>query len=140
MGIRVSGGLVNAVAIGADGGAIANFVAAFTMPTQEVKRLVIRKIMWRNRTGGNANLFVGYGDRTAVGSLFRRVMPLILMINGFDGELDELNIPIAGNRNEGFVQDATIPTGTNGNIMVGTDAAAVGVGTPVEVTLEVEMY
>lgn len=139
MGVRLSTGLVSLTAVGnGDGVAIgATGFTAWTLSTG--KRAIIRKIMWRNRTGGNGNLLVGYGDRTVAGSIFRQVMPSIFMVNGIDGELTEVEIPIVGNFIEGFKADTTAVTGTVGNIIVETDCAGVGAApTDAQVLMEIE--
>lgn len=140
MGVRYSGPLVSIVAVGAGpGGAVANYQTAFAMPAT-AKRLIIRKIMWHNRSGANGNLQVGYGDLTGAGSLFRQILPNIAMLNGFDGELAEGDLPIAGNRPEGMEIDITVPTGTTGDILIGTDIAGVGAApNDVQVRIEVEV-
>ena len=137
MSVRMTGGLVRCVALGAgDGGAVANAVTAWVLSIG--KRAVIKKLLWRNQVGVNADLLVGYGDRTAAGSLFRQVLPIIRCVNGVDGELTEEELPICGNSPEGFIADTTIPTGTVGNILVETTTDGVGAGTPLEVIVEVE--
>ena len=140
MGQRLTGGMVALVATGAgNGGAVANALTAWTLSAG--KRAIIRKITWRNRTGANANLLIGFGDRTAVGSLFRQVLPTILMINGIDGELSEDLLPICGNTPQGFQADTTVPTGTVGNILVETDSVLVApppATTDIQVIIEVE--
>lgn len=139
MGIRLSSNLVSIIANAAGpGGAVAGSQTAWTLSAG--KRAIIRKIHWRNRTGGNCSLLVGFGDRTVAGSLFRQVLPRILTLNGIDGSMAEVDLPIVGNTPEGFQNDATIPTGTIGNILVETDdaPAGIGAGAPLEVTIEVE--
>ena len=138
IGRRLTGGLVRIVAVGADGGAVALAQVAHILTPG--KRAIIRKIAWRNRTGVNGNLLIGFGDRTVAGNLFRQVFPAILMINGIDDKMEEGEVPIMGNGHEGFSADTTVPTGTVGNILVATDAALVAVATPVEVTIEVEEF
>lgn len=137
MGVRISGGLVRCIAVGAgDGGAIANAVIAHTLSLG--KRAIIRKIMWNNRTGGVGPLLVGFADRTVVGAVFRQVMPFIWTLAGLDGELTEPELPIVGNTPQGFAVDNTVPAGTIGDIYVETTAAGAGAGTPLEVVIEVE--
>ncbi len=140
MGVRYSGPLVSIVAVAAGpGGAVANYQTAFTMPTTG-KRVKIVKIMWHNRTGANGNLQVGYGDLTGAGSLFRQILPDIYMLTGFDGELTEDEIPMGGNTPEGMMPDTAVPTGTTGNILVGTIIPGVGaVPNNVQVRIEVEV-
>lgn len=137
MGIRISGPLVSLTAIGAGiGGAVTNAATAHTLSTG--KRAVIKKIMWRNNSLTNGFLLVGYGDRTVAGSLFRQVLPSILMLAGIDGEMSELDIPNGGNTPEGFQTDTTAVTGTVGNILVETDAAGVG-AIPANVQVKIEV-
>ncbi len=136
VGSRIGTPLVRLIAVGAgDGGAVANAVVLFINPGRKV---ILRKITWRNLTGGNGNLLIGYGDRTGAGSLFRQVHPNLFMV-ALDDRLEEGQIPLMGNSREGFVPDGTVPTGTTGDILVETDAAGVGAGTPVEVQAEVEL-
>lgn len=138
MGRRLSTGLISIVATGAgDGGAVTNAQTAWSLSSG--KRAIIRKIRWRNRSGANANLLIGYGDLTPAGSLFRQVFPSILMLAGTDGELTEDQIPIMGNSREGFAADTTAVTGTTGDILVETDAAGVGAApNDVQVIMEIE--
>lgn len=141
MGLRLTGGLVRCIAVGAgNGGAIANAVIAHVLSPVTPHRAIIRKIMWRNLTGADADLLVGYADRTVAGALFRQVMPNIKALFGFDGELTEDELPIAGNTPQGFAVDLTIPTGSIGNVYVETTAIGVGAGTPMEVIIEVEEF
>lgn len=139
MGTRWSGPLVSIVALGAGiGGAVANAQIAVLMPGNP-KKLRIRKIMWHNGIAAQANLLVGYGDLTGAGSLFRQILPNIIMAPGLDGELDEAHIPLAGNTPDGMYPDAAVPTGTTGDILVETDSAAVGAApNNVQVRIEVE--
>jgi len=100
------------------------------------KKAVIKKIMWINRTGGNGYLRVGYLTNAAV-PVFTQVLPDIMMVNGIDGQLTEAELPLCGNRPEGFCADTTANTGTLGNIII---QGSVG-GAPandVMVTLEIE--
>lgn len=145
MGIIHSTGLLSIIATGAGvGGAIANAITAFTMPTQHAAKLIPRRIRWRNRSGVAANLLIGYGDRTLAGSLFRQVFPSIWMLNGIDDEL--VDLPIMGNTPEGFMVD-TRPTpavapfvGTLGNILIETDSALVAAAPgDVQVIMDIEV-
>lgn len=139
MGVRLSSGLISITALGGGDGAIAtNAVTAWILGLN-AKVAKIRKITWRNRTGGNGNLLIGVGDRTVAGSIFRQVFPSILMLNGIDGELTEDQLPIMGNTREGFAADTTPVTGTVGNILVETSTPGVGVApADVQVIIEVE--
>ena len=133
MGKRISGPLTTLTLTGAGvGGVLTNAGTAWLNNGQ---RAILRKIMWRNASGVNSNLLVGYGDLTAPASLFRQTLPSILMVNGVDGELGELELPIGGNTPEGFFPDTTLVTGSNGNIMVEADSAVVAVQVRVEVEL-----
>ncbi|MFA5377987.1 MAG: hypothetical protein WC455_19710 [Dehalococcoidia bacterium] len=53
---------------------------------------VIKKIFAYNNTGGNATIIFGTVDRSAV-PLFVAVLPTITLINGFDNELTEEELP-----------------------------------------------
>lgn len=140
MGVRLTGGMVSITAVGAGNGVALGLATAnptaWTLSTG--KRAVIKKIMWRCGIAGGANLLVGYGDRTVAGSIFRQVLPNIRMVTGVDGELNEEDLPIAGNSPEGFVADTTAVTGSVGSIFVETDGAAGAYPGDVQVILEVE--
>lgn len=141
MGVRVSGGLVRIVAnCAGDGGAVANTqIAHILSALTPGKRVRIKKIQWFNQTGNDCRLLVGFGDRTVAGSIFRQVLPRILCLNGIHDGLEEGEIPARGNTPLGFQQDATVPTGSIGNILVGTDdGVGIGAATPLEVIIEVE--
>lgn len=144
MGKLISSGLQSIVAVGAGvGGAIANAILAVPMPTgnppQGGVRMVIRKISWYQNCGVNATLLIGYGDRTVAGSLFRQVLPTIIMINGIHDEWQ--NPPIAGNTSEGFMIDTTGVTGTLGDIYIESPTVGIGVApNNAFVTLEVEIF
>lgn len=127
-GVRLSSGLVLIVAAAAT-------TRLFTLGTVVPKRAVIRKVMWHNRSGGNTTLSIGY---TTLGAVFTPVLPLIYMVNGLDGELDEWHLPVAGNTPQGFCPDTTLVTGTPGDI----DAQAAAAGpapAEVQVIIEVEV-
>lgn len=129
MGKRVSSGLISLVAAAAgNGGAIASAVIAIPMPVgnppQGPVNVVIKKIAWWSNFGLNAQLLIGYGDRTVAGSLFRQVFPTILMINGQPDHWDDP--PIMGNSPEGFKIDLTAVTGTLGDIYVECPTAGIG--------------
>lgn len=83
---------------------------------------IIRKIMWHNASGGNGNLIIGELTPPAV-PVWTPRLPLIFMINGFDGELTEGEIPA-------FIFTT--------NVIGRTDCLGVGVPTPVQVLIEVE--
>ena len=148
MGLRLSAGLITITGVWAgDLGAITNLPVAWNPslsgPTPSntggiPKLVVIRKILFRNRSGGNGNLVIGFGDRTVAGSRFQRTHPLIFMLNGIDGVLTEEDIPVSGNMRTGFMLDTTPVNGTTGAILVGTDCVGVALATPVEVLMEVE--
>ncbi len=144
MGTRLSTGLISLTAVGNGDGVVIGATGFTAWTLSLLKRAIIRKIMWRNRTGGNGNLLIGYGDRTVAGSVFRQVFPSIWMVNGFDGELTEDEIPMAGGistgvMHEGFCADTTPVTGTVGNIIVETDCALVAAAPlNVQVLMEIE--
>lgn len=139
MGQRVTGGLVNIVAVGVL--APSNAVALFTLATAKVQKAIIRKIVWMNRTGGPGFLRIGYNDRTPApgGPNFVQVLPDIMMVAGIDGELQEDDLPICGNSIEGFVVDTTAITGTTGDIMAEATVGAAGLNS-VQVQVEVELF
>lgn len=138
MGVRITTGLQSIVAVGGGDG-VAVGAAGITAHTLSLgKRAVIKRIMWRNRIGVNANLLIGHGDLTVAGSVFRQVMPSILMVNGVDGVLTEAEIPVVGNGPEGFAADTTPVTGSLGNIIIETDGAAGAAPLDVQVVIEVE--
>jgi len=141
MGQIYSSGLLSLVAVGAgDGGAIANAIMAFQMPTIPATgvKLIVRRVAWRNRIGINADLLIGYADRTVAGALFRLVFPRIRMVNGVADEWTDM--PIMGNTREGFMIDTAAVTGSLGDIYVETDTAGVGAAPlNVEVTMDVEV-
>ena len=139
MGTRLQGGLISLIAVGGgDGGAIANSLAAWTLSPG--KTAVIKKIMWLNRIVANAGLLVGFEDLTAIGGLFRQVLPTIQMVTGVDGEMNEEDLPICGNTPDGFKADTVVPTGSLGAIMVQTDGAAGAAPNDVQVIIEVEEH
>lgn len=136
MSVRVSTGVISLIAAGAaDAAVIAGTGSQTAWTLSTGKRAIIRKIRWRNRTGANSNLRIGYGDRTVAGSVFRQVFPDILMLNGIDDGLEEKDLPITGNMREGFTVDTTAITGTLGNIIIGASAVAAN---DVQVMLEIE--
>lgn len=136
-GIRLQGGMVSIAAVGVV--APSNAVAGWVLSTG--RRAIIRKIMWSNRNPLNSFLMVGYNDLTPApgGPNFVQVLPDILMLAGFDGELAETDLPICGNTREGFQADTTPVTGTTGNIMLEATVAA-AIPNDVQVTLEVEEF
>jgi len=135
-GVKLSGTLQSIIGVGGgDGVALANQVTLWT--TSIGKRAIIRKIMATNRTPGPVWLWIGYGDLTVAASVFRQVLPSIRLINGFDTVLMETEIPIGGNMPEGFTADTTAVTGTNGNIIAESSAAAAAPN-DVQVKIEVE--
>ncbi len=139
----ISTGLQSIVAVGGGiGGAIANAILAMPMPVgnppQGMTKMVIKKIAWYHTMGVNATLLIGYGDRTVAGSLFRQVLPTIMMINGFHDVWDD--VPLAGNTREGFMIDMTAVTGSLGDIYI--ECPTVGIGAApnnVQVIMDVEL-
>ena len=143
-GVRLSTGLVQLTAVGnGDGIAIgATAFTLFTLPTQRAgTRAVIRKLAFRNQSGGNGNLLIGYADLTApgAGALFV-LIGAVYMINGIADFMTEAELPIFGNTPQGFQADTTPVTGTLGNIIVETDCLGAAVLTPVGVIAEIELY
>lgn len=135
--VRLTGGRVSIIAVGAGDGAVSN---ASTLHTLSLNlTAVIKKIMWFNRTGGNVLLWIGYNDLTVAAAVFRQVLPSIFCVNGMDGELNEDDLPICGNTPLGFHADITAVTGSLGNIMgeVSNSAAAPN---DFMVQIEVEEY
>lgn len=142
MSVRISSGLISITAVGGGDGAALGAVAANpTVWAQGAtgKKAIPRKIGWRNRIAVNANLLIGYGDRTGAGSVFRQVYPSILMVTGVDGVLAEEELAVMGNGPEGFVVDTTAVTGSLGNIIVETDGAAGAAPLDVQVVMELEI-
>lgn len=104
--------------------------------TNPGRRVVIRKIMFHNRTGGRGVLRVGFLTNAVV-PVFTQVLPDITMINGISDSLEEQEIPQGGNYPEGFFPNTTPNTGTLGDIVVQSDVGAAGAFS-VEVAMEVE--
>lgn len=125
-GIRLGSGLISVVAA-------ATTTRLFTLGTVSTKKAIIRKIFWHNRTGGNGTLSIGY---LTLGAVFTPVLPLILMLNGIDGQLEEVDIPITGNTVEGFCAERTLVTGSLGNIDCQT---SVGGAAPADVLVSIEV-
>lgn len=129
MGIRVTSGLISLVAAGAGvGGAIANATLAIPMPVgnppQGGVRMVIKRIAWWSGIGINAQLLIGYADRTLAGALFRQVLPTIAMLPNLNDEWQDP--PLAGNTRQGFMIDTTATTGSLGDIYVECPTAGIG--------------
>ena len=138
MGTRITGNIQSITGVGGgDGAALANQVTLHTLSTG--KRAVIRKLMITNRTGGNVNVWIGYGDLTVAASVFRQTMPSIFMANGMDTELTEDQIPLNGNTPQGFAADTTAITGSNGNIIAEASNAAAAPA-DVQIIAEVEEF
>jgi hypothetical protein len=87
----------------------------------------IRKIMWSNHTGAAGNIIFGTQDNAGV---WVPLLPTIQCINGFDGELPEIEIPEVEFR----VDRTPAPAGLTGNILV--QASIVGI----LIRLEVEEF
>lgn len=79
---------------------------------------IIRKVMWSNNTGANVTLIFG-SQTTAAGWL--PLLPTIMAITGFDGELNESDLPDI----EFYLDPSAGAAGMTGNILV--QASAVGV-------------
>ena len=100
------------------------------------RRAIIKKIAWFVNGAGAGILQIGYDNLAGV---FVQCLPGIVVFNNLDGVLSENEIPLCGNAKDGgFVADTTLLTGTTGNIVAQTTCAGVGVGTPVNVQIEVE--
>ncbi|MDP2727624.1 MAG: hypothetical protein Q8P59_08775 [Dehalococcoidia bacterium] len=137
MGIRRSGALITLTAVGGGIGAVlTNAGIGYNLPAG--KRSRIKKIMAFVTAGaGNGLLLIGFGDNN-VASLFRQALPSLFLVAGQTMIWTEDEIPQAGNTIRGFQADTTLLTGTNGDIMVEATNAAIAVGSPVQVILEVE--
>jgi len=94
-----------------------------------VRTAVIRKIMTSNNTGANATLIFGTLDRQAI-PVFVPLLPTLNLLNGFDAEWIEAEIPSVE-----FMSDMTaLAAGRNGSIYV------VGSVAGILVSIEVEEY
>ena len=94
IGIRKAsnyGGLVPLL-ITTGGNDLLHAIALTTIAQQTfpARSFVIRKIMWSNNTGVNATLRIGTLNGTPA---FVALLPTILALNGFDGELTEEELP-----------------------------------------------
>lgn len=99
---------------------------SFTLPYQ------IKKIMWYNNTGGNATIQIGTLSGTPA---FVALLPTILAINTFDGEMREDDLPcIEFLSTPGAASGVVAANQRNGNAYV--QCSAVGV----LITIEVEEY
>ncbi|MCK9602735.1 MAG: hypothetical protein M0R06_27045 [Sphaerochaeta sp.] len=90
VGIRKAG---NAGMVTTTGGNDLVHTLAITTIAQQTfpaRSFVIRKIMWYNNTGANATLSFGTLNGTPA---FVALLPTILAINTFDGELGERDLP-----------------------------------------------
>lgn len=125
-GIRLQSGLISIVAA-------ATSTTGFILPLG--KRAIIKKIHWRNRSGSNADLTIGY---TNLAAAFVAIFPNILMVNGVDDGFEEGELPIMGNTPEGFMANTTALTGTLGNIILCSSVAGAAPA-DVQITLEVEV-
>jgi len=126
-GRRVSSPLISVVAA-------ATTTAVYTLTGTQLG--IIRKIMWFTNQAGNPTLQVGY---TTLAAVWTPVMPDIYMLTGIDGELDEANLPVAGNTIQGFQIDATLVTGFAGIIAVRASAAGAAPN-DVRVRVEIEIF
>ncbi len=134
MGVRYNTGLISIIVALTTPPSTASIL--WTKSTLPGRVAVIRKLMYRNRTGGVVSLRIGY-NTNAVVPAFVQVAPDILATNGVDGELTEAELPIMGNTVVGFATDATVTTGTLGNIMIGATASAAAPN-DVQVMAEIE--
>lgn len=90
---------------------------------------IIRKIMAYNNTGANATIIFGTMDRSAV-ALFVPLLPALYLINTFDAEWTEAEIPAVE-----FQSDmGLLVNGRTGNIMV------LGSVANIQVSIEVEEF
>ncbi len=91
IGIRKAGnaGLVPTTAGGPD---LLHTIALMTVQTVTFpsRTFIIRKIMWSNNTGANTTLAIGTRNATPANV---QMLPTILALNGFDGELGEADLP-----------------------------------------------
>lgn len=122
-----SGGLVLMVAA----------ATSYTLWTKSLLRVAkLVAVRWYNRAGGPSLLSIGY---TTLGAAFVQVHPLILMLNGFDGEI--VFPGIIGNTPYGFAADTTAGTGTLGNIIARASlAGAVATEVQIEGFVEEDDY
>ena len=97
------------------------------MPTANPTTVKVKKIMWSNNTGANGTLIFGTQNNAAG---WVPLFPTITCINGFDGELNEWEVP-----NVEFVVDARAAAlGRTGDIMVQVaPAGAIGIIVRLEV-------
>lgn len=79
---------------------------------------IIRKVMFSNNTGANITLI--FGSLTTAG-VWLPLLPTIMAITGFDGELGESELPDT----EFYLDPSAGAAGMTGNILV--QASAVGV-------------
>ena len=93
IGIRKAGnaGLVITTAGGPD---LLHTIPVMTVQTVAfpARTFIIRKIMWFNNTGANTTLAIGTRNATPANV---QLLPTILALNGFDGELSEAELPAA---------------------------------------------
>ena len=142
MGVRISTGLVRITAVGGGDGVaigVTGFVLLTLATQRAATRAIIRSLRWRNISGGNGSLLIGYGDLTAAGSVFRQVWAE-WMVNLLPDGLAEGELPILGNMVQGFQADRTLITGSLGDIIVETDCAGCAVATPFGVIAEIELF
>ena len=90
------------------------------------RHVKIRKIMWENNTGAPETLIFGTQDNAGV---WVPELPPIHCLNGFDGELQEAEIPAVV-----FNNDRTAAAGTTGDILVQAS------GINLQVRIEVEEF
>lgn len=128
IGIRKPGnaGLVNPTTGGND---LLHTIALTTIAQQTfpARSFVIRKIMWYNNTGANATIRIGTLNATPI---FVDLLPTILALNGFDGELTEEELPAVEFISVSAVAAAAVRF--NGNAYVLTSVAGLMVACEVE--------
>lgn len=122
---RLTGGLVSVVAA-------ATSTEVYILSTG--KTCVIKKIRAYNNTGGTVTLTVGYLTNAST-PVFTQVMPTLTLLQGENNWIED-DLPICGNTNEGFHNDNTTNTGTDGSIYVQVSASA---ASPNDVQIQVEV-
>lgn len=134
-GVRFSTGIQTLVANGTGDGVAIGATGTIMWTPGTNKKLVIVKIRAYNATGGNSLVWIGYGDLTGAGSVFRQTMTSFVVLNGIDAEIPETRIPRRGNAPDGFCADATLVTGSTGAIIAEVDNGAAGAGLQLELEL-----
>lgn len=80
----------------------------------------LRKVMWSNNTGAGG--FIQFGTVTGTPA-FVGLMPLITCPNGFDGELNEADLPVV--EWKVWVNAAVVANARTGNITVQSTIAGI---------------